>query len=161
MPITDGPCGGLGHVRLLAGTATSGQPVYEVVPAEPATGGSYVLHGSPGLAYGCADGDRIRVDADGTFAVESRGGNVCLRIYPTGTPTDSDVAPLISAFARLNGTVELPASRRFIVVTVPVSAGFAAVEAAASTWASTHGCGWEYGNVYDEHDQPLNWWIDT
>lgn len=20
--------------------------------------------------------------------------------------------------------------------------------------------GWSYGNVYDEHDQPLNWWAD-
>jgi hypothetical protein len=161
MPVADELCGGLGHVRLLAGATRSGQPVYEVLPAEGLDGGIYVLRGSPGLVYGCAGGDRIRVDANGGFDVERRGGNLCLRIYPTGTPTDSDVEPLISAFARLDGIVEMPASRRFIVITVPVSAGFPAVEAAAATWASAHGCGWQYGNVYDEHDQPLHWWIDN
>jgi hypothetical protein len=75
MPVADELCGGLGHVRLLAGATRSGQPVYEVLPAEGLDGGIYVLRGSPGLVYGCAGGDRIRVDANGGFDVERRGGN--------------------------------------------------------------------------------------
>jgi len=33
-----------------------------------------------------------------------------------------DVTPLISAFAQLDGIVEMPASRRFIVITVLIRA---------------------------------------
>ena len=51
---------------------------------------------------------------------------------PTGTPAELDVTPLISAFARLDGIVEMPSSRRFIVITVLIRAGFPAVEAEAA-----------------------------
>jgi hypothetical protein len=115
----------------------------------------------PGLTFGCASGDRIRVDEDGSFEVQRRSGNLCLRIYPAGVPTDSDVEPLTAAFAQLDGIVEMPANRRFIVITVPVTAGFPTVQAAVSAWTDAHSCNWDYGNVYDEHDQPLNWWIDN
>jgi hypothetical protein len=161
MPSAQDSCREHGHVRLLAGTTISGQPVYEVLPAEFVGDGIHVLHGSPGLTFGCASGDRIRVDEDGSFEVQRRSGNLCLRIYPAGVPTDSDVEPLTAAFAQLDGIVEMPANRRFIVITVPVTAGFPTVQAAVSAWTDAHSCNWDYGNVYDEHDQPLNWWIDN
>jgi hypothetical protein len=50
-----------GHVRLIAGTAASGEPVYEVVPAVRTSQTEYEILGSPALATGCAAGDRVRV----------------------------------------------------------------------------------------------------
>jgi hypothetical protein len=51
----------------------------------------------------------------------------------------------------------MPTNGRFIVVTVPATAGFAAVEDAIETWASGNDSDWYFGNVYDEDDRPLNW----
>jgi hypothetical protein len=47
------------------------------------------------------------------------------------------------------------------VFTVPVSAGFGAVEAAFDGYVRRQpGAEWYFGNVYDERDgmTPLNWW---
>ena len=73
MPEVENPCEGLGHVRLLAGTAASGQAVFEVLPAEHVHGGIYVLHGSPGLTYGCAavTGSASTPTAVSTLSVEA------------------------------------------------------------------------------------------
>jgi len=147
-----------GHVRLLAGTASSGRPVYEVVPATLVEPEVYEILGSPGLATGCAAGDRIRILADGQFEILTRGGNLCVVIYPQSPLADGAVANLRAAFDGLNAVVESPVDRRFIVVTVPVSAGFPEVEAAVMGWAHGNRAEWQYGNVYDEDDRPLGWW---
>jgi hypothetical protein len=146
------------HIRLLAGTASSGEPVYEVVPAVRTSETEYEILGSPGLATGCAAGDRVRVFEDGTFEIVTRGGNVCVVIYPRTPPDDDAVAPLQDAVEKLSGLVEAPQDKRFIVVTVPVSAGFPAIQAVAVEWASSNNAEWYYGNVYDEEDRPLGWW---
>ncbi|MBL7258614.1 hypothetical protein [Paractinoplanes lichenicola] len=75
-------------------------------------------------------------------------------MLPETTPDDDDVAELRDAFDRLDGLVELPADRRFIVITVPLTAGFPAIEAAVNAWTAARNCGWEYGNVHDE-----DWWV--
>jgi hypothetical protein len=129
-----------------------------VLPASWVEQGDYEILGSPGLAYGFAAGDRIRLADDGTYEVLRRGGNICLRLFPAQRPSDSAVATLTTAFEQLDGLVEMPADRRFIVVTVPAASGFPAVESAVGEWTAEHGCAWEYGNVYDEADRPLGWW---
>ncbi|MFI6100884.1 DUF4265 domain-containing protein [Lentzea sp. NPDC051213] len=91
------------HVRLFAGTASSGEPVYEVVPAMRTSQTEYEILGSPGLATGCAAGDRVRVFADGRFEVVTRGGNVCVVIYPRTPPDDSAFVTLQDAFEKLAG----------------------------------------------------------
>jgi hypothetical protein len=146
------------HVRLLAGHKSDGQPVFEVLPAELVKPGVYDVLGSPGLAHGCAAGDRIQVNDDGSFEVLERGRNLCLVLYPTPPLHDHELASLGAVFQQLGGIVETPPTRRFIVVTVPVTAGFDAVEHAASSWASTNNAAWEYGNVYDDHGNALGWW---
>jgi hypothetical protein len=149
------------HVRLLAGTASSGQPVYELIPASMVEHGVYDVLASPGLARGCAAGDRIRVADDGSFEVLRRGGNVCLVLYPPAPPPDDGIAALTTAFTQLDGLVEMPVDRRFIVITVPATAGFAAVEDLINSWTAEQDCPWEYGNVYDEDGHPLGWWTTT
>jgi hypothetical protein len=108
------------HIRVLAGTATSGRPVFEVLPARRLQQ-EYQVDGSPGLAYGFAAGDRIRLRDDGTFDVVARGGNLCLRLYPETRPSD------------------------------------ASVNTTANSWAAEQGCTWEFGNVYDDDGQVLDW----
>jgi hypothetical protein len=148
------------HVRLLAGTDSSGGPVYELIPAALVEPGVYDVVGSPGLACGCAAGDRIRVASDGQFDVIRRGGNLCLVVVPRRPAGQGEITALRSAFDRLGGLVEMPANGRFIVITVPIAAGFPAVEEAASAWAASNEAEWYFGNVHDENDRPLNWWAD-
>jgi hypothetical protein len=146
------------HVRVLADTATPGQPVYEVLPAARLDTFEYLVHGSPGLAYGFAAGDRLYVADDGTYKIRGRGQNLCLRAYPTANLSDDDISALVAAFEPLGGLVETPDDRRFVVVTVPISAGFPAVETAVTDWATPRLCEWEYGNVYDDNGIALGWW---
>ncbi|GAA0910358.1 DUF4265 domain-containing protein [Virgisporangium aurantiacum] len=147
------------HVMLLAGGTAEGQPVHEQVPATVVSPGVYDVLASPALVYDCAAGDRIRVTEDGTFEVLRRGGNLCLVIWPAAPPADPDITVLTTAFERLGGIVETPVHRRFIVITVPVSAGFPAIEEIVDHWTADHECPWSYGNVYDADDKPLNWWL--
>ena len=149
------------HVRLLAGANSSGAPVYELIPAAMVEPEVYDVIGIPGLVCGCAAGDRIRIAQDGRFEVLRRGGNLCLVLVPRTPRRDGAIAALRSAFGRLGGVVEMPTNGRFIVVTVPATAGFAAVEDAMETWASDNDSDWYFGNVYDEDDRPLNWWITS
>lgn len=146
------------HIRVLADVASSGRPVFEVLPARRLEReDEYEVAGSPGLAYGFAAGDRIRLSSDGTFDVLARGGNLCLRLYPETRPSDVRVEALRAAVDELPGLVEMPSDRRFIVITVPVGAGFPAVEGTVSTWAAEQGCVWEFGNVYDDNGDVLDW----
>jgi hypothetical protein len=147
------------HVTLFAGRRTDGHAVYEPVPATAVAPGVYDVLASPAMAYGCAAGDRIHVAEDGTFEVLNRGGNLCLVVLTSTPPADADIAALSAEFQRLGGIVESPSSRRFIVVTVPVTAGFPVVEAVITSWTTGHGGEWEYGNVYDEDGNALNWWV--
>ena len=57
------------HIRLLAGHATDGHPVFEVLPALSRDSSLFELVGSPGLVLGCAAGDTLRVGEDGRFEV--------------------------------------------------------------------------------------------
>ena len=79
---------GHAHIRVLAGTASSGRPVFEVLPARRLDE-EYQVDGSPGLAYGFAAGDRIRLRSDGTFDVVARGGNLVYTCIPKRVPPTS------------------------------------------------------------------------
>lgn len=148
-----------GHLALLAGRRRDGQPVYEFVPVRARPDGHWRLLGTPALAEGCAEGDVLAVDAEGQFAVEERGGNVAVLSYPKqGQTLTAQAEPLRRLVGPLGGKVEVPDDGRFLVVTLPVEVGFPAIQSAMNAWASESGCDWSYGNVYDENDQPLNWW---
>jgi hypothetical protein len=46
-----------------------------------------------------------------------------------------------------------------VVLTFPVTTGFEAIESVVDAYARRHDEEWYYGNVYDDDDQPLNWWL--
>ncbi|MEW2129191.1 DUF4265 domain-containing protein [Streptomyces sp. NPDC005435] len=151
------------HVALRVGFAGSGKPVFETLPARVVGPGSYELTGSPGLVEGCAAGDVLKVGADGEFAIERRGPNLCVQAFGEPPFDAGSLESLISAFAPLGGLVEAPADRRFIVVTVPAAAGFPSVEAVMDTWAAGAGVRveWGFGNVFGPDGEPLNWWREA
>jgi Domain of unknown function (DUF4265) len=149
------------HVRLLAGINSRGNPVYEVVPAVAVEAGVFEVLGTPALAFGCAAGDRIRVAEDGSFEVVGRGGNVAAVIFPRASVDDADLAELSAVLDELEGVAESPEDGRFVVVTVPVSATFSAIESAVDDWARRHDAEWSFSNVFDSDDQPINWWSPT
>jgi hypothetical protein len=119
-----------------------------------------LLLGTPALAEGCAAGDTLSIREDGSFKVTRRGGNVAVLSFadPRQPLTVDETELLRQAMAPLNAVVEMPEGGPFLVVTVPVAASFPAVETAMNDWQRRTGREWTYGNVYDENDQPLNWW---
>ena len=149
-----------GHLALLAGRRRDGKPVYEIVPAQSMPDGHWRLLGTPALAEGCAEGDVLAVTDDGEFSVRERGGNVSVISYAeSGRGLEPhDVEALRHLLGPLQARVETPEDRRWVVATIPIAAGLPAIEAALARWSARTSQAWSYGNVYDEHDQPLNWW---
>lgn len=84
-----------------------------------------------------------------------RGGGIAIHI--TGDLNPSILGHLRVEFARLDATVEAPPDLKFAVITVPVAHGFPAIEHAIRR-ATKGAVEWYFGNVYDDHDRPLNWW---
>ncbi|MFF7213283.1 DUF4265 domain-containing protein [Streptomyces sp. NPDC008238] len=148
------------HVSLQVGQPSVAKPGFETLPARAVGPGLFELMGSPGLVEGCAAGDMLKIDAEGLFQVERRGPNLCIQAF--GDPAfDADsLEALTVGFAALNGLVEAPADRQFIVVTVPASAGFPAVEAVMDAWVSAVSgqLEWGFSNVFGADGEPLNWW---
>jgi hypothetical protein len=148
------------HILLLI-EYSDGEPLREPVHAEPVGDGVFRLLHTPGFVLGVAAGDEVQlVGADGGFEVKRRGGNLAVQVF-----AGSLVAPLRPSLeakvARLGGRLD-GAIERGLAFTVPVSAGFAAVEAVFNDWVDDHpGWEWSFGNVYDPADgvTPLNWWV--
>lgn len=149
------------HVSLLAGTAKDGSPRTEMTPAEKLGASRYRILGTPGLANGCAEGDIVIVEHDGSFDVIERGGNIAIHVYPAGPLGDEVLSDLKQRFGVLGGRVEYPPDTRFVAITVPSAAGFPKIEAAmddAMRHPSASAVEWYFGNVYDDAGTPLEWW---
>ena len=152
-------------VHLLAGRRTHGDPVLEAVPAVPAGEPStFRLTATPGLVIGAAAEDIVRVEEDGSFNVVRRGGNLAVQVYAREL-AHQVYAPLEAEVRRLGGYLDGGSDHRdgasVRVFTVPVAAGFPAVEAAFNSFVKHHpDAEWYFGNVYDPDDgtTPLNWW---
>jgi hypothetical protein len=146
-------------VHILAGHNKSREPVLESVPAERIGDGRFRLLGSPGLAGGAAAGDEIELADDGSFRVVARGGNLSVQVFSAAFDEPS-VAELAARAEELGGRLD-GGHDQLRVFTVPVSAGFPAIEAAFNDFASKHpATEWYFGNVYDLADgvTPLGWW---
>jgi hypothetical protein len=152
-------------VRLFVATGPSGRPVFEEVPARQHRRGRWELLATPGLATGAAAGDVVAVRDDGSFQVVTRSGNLGMHVTaPAGA--DQQVDRLTSQLRTLGGWLDGRSWTRdrahsLSVYTVPVKAGFPAIEAALRGFAAeVAGSEWYYLNVYDPADEttPLNWW---
>ena len=151
---------GRGQHLLLLIECRDGRPLKEPVHAEAVGSGAFRLLHSPGLVQGIAAGDEFRlVGDDGRFEVTRRGGNLAVQVF-SPDPVAGLRAELARRVARLGGTLD-GAIERGLSFTVPVSAGFPAVESVFDGWVAEHpGWEWSFGNVYDPADgvTPLGWW---
>jgi hypothetical protein len=150
-------------VKVDVGTIDGEQP-RERIPAEELGKNRYRVLGSPGLAEGFASGDVLEM-ADphqGDFKVVERAGNVCVQIFYDG---DKELAikEFGQRFEAVGGWLDGGNDAKdahLLIYTIPVSAGFPAIEAAFDQLpASIKFKSWMYGNVYAEDGSPLNWWI--
>ncbi len=146
-------------VSILAGTATTGQSAFEEVLVELVGPGRYSLVRSPGLALGLAAGDVFTLEAGGAYAVQERGGNICIQMFSEAfTPLmESEIAQSLQSIGgHLDGR-----SPRELVFTIALSVGFPRIEAALKSIVRHFPTvEWYYGNVYDPVDgvTPLDWW---
>jgi hypothetical protein len=148
------------HHLLLLIEYRKGQPLKEPVHVEVVGHGIFRLRYSPGFVQGIAAGDEFRLlTDDGAFEVTQRSGNLSVQVFST-VPVAPHKAELAQRVARLGGTLD-GAIERGLTFTVPLSAGFPAVEAVFNGWVAEHPqWEWYFGNVYDPADgvTPLGWW---
>ena len=151
-------------VRLLVQLGPSGRPVHEDVPAEP-EGDRWRLLASPGLAMGTAAGDLLEVREDHSFEVVERGGNIAVHVSAPPN-ADADVDRLKGTIEDLGGWSDGKSWTRdrstLTVFTIPLKAGFTAIEATLKAYLDHVPRGeWYYVNIYDPADDttPLNWWL--
>lgn len=147
-------------IEILAGHRSDGSPVMEAVPATPADERScYRLLASPGLAEGAAAGDLLRLRSDGGFEVYERGGNVAVQLFARTFPSES-VEDVRARVEELGGCWLDGGGNKVRVFTIPVSAGFPAIEAIFTAYLRAHPAAqWSFANVYEpDGTTPLGWW---
>jgi len=127
------------------------------------SGGCRLLH-SPAFVEGVAAGDVIEPDErePSGFRVLSRAGNLAV-VVTFEEEQDRSAEPvgrLREGIRALGGTQD-GGPARMLVLTVPLRAGFPAVEKLLNGFvAEMPGTHWWYGNVYERGDatRPLDWW---
>jgi len=134
---------------------------------EPVAGNQYRLLHSPAYVEGIASGDVIELDQSlrSEFRVVSRARNLAV-IVGFKKPEDklSAKAKRLEESVQTMGGVVDGGPARVLVLTVPVSSGFQAVESLLAAFVQeVPGATWWYGNVYESGDpsRPLNWWNDA
>ena len=132
--------------------------MFEPVHVNPLGEKTYRVLFSPGLAYGIAADDEIQLLDDGQYEVTRRGRNLAVRVLSAKSLSEHAHALTDQVRERLGGRLDGQTSKG-LAFTVPVSAGFQAVEALFEQFvANQTGVVWEYGNVYDENGKPIGWW---
>jgi hypothetical protein len=132
----------------------------EVVEAEPIEDGCWRLLHSPAFVWGVARGDIVRLDPvrRSGFVVVERAGNLAIVLAVPSGEESSSRRVLEREIGALGGTCE-GGPPRMLVFSIPVSAGFARVEAIFDrACARVPGASWWFGNVYGPKGEPLNWW---
>jgi hypothetical protein len=135
----------------------------EAVPAVHLGGKRFRLLCSPGLVEGIASGDEIQIDDDAPrgFLILQRSGNVCAWLYfPNAIePEGPEATAVAQSLTRLGGPLD-GGGATFLVLTIPISSGFPAIESVLDSQTQAHpDTFWRYGNVYDaDGETPLRWW---
>jgi hypothetical protein len=138
-------------------TVEAFEPVHAVELGE----GRFRLLHSPGCVEGIAAGDEFGLlDEQEAIEVTRRSGNVAVRVFGT-EPLAPLAEGLVRRVAELGGVLDGQIERG-MVFTIPVAAGFPAIESVFNEFVSSHpGTEWLFGNVYDPTDgvTPLNRWV--
>lgn len=144
------------EIELMAGRTAKGETLVEKIPVS-IEGERCRLLRSPAFAEGAARGDLLSIDhATGEYRVESRSGDLALRIYGP-LARASWVEPLKADLEQAGASLDVE-SPRLLVFSVHVSIGFQLLEDILNRYVVEPAV-WRYGNVYHPQDgAPLNWW---
>ena len=143
------------HVLLRIGER-NGKPEFEPIHVDLLDGNRYRVLFSPGLAYGLAAEDEIELDDDGRYNVVARGGNLAVRVLlSNGT---CSIEPLITErVAQISGRLDGQV-RNALAYTIPAKTGRKVIgQLFSKLERDSPGILWEYGNVYDEDGQLMEW----
>lgn len=147
----------MSEIVVKAGTRGDGESVFERLPAEALGEGLYRVLRSPAFAPGIARGDTVKVDDDGNCRVLEHSGLLVVRVFARAgiSAMTATLGPALNSF---DGEIEHE-DERLLVFTVPVTAGFADIEAVMTQLLEgREDATWRYGNVYNDQGEPLNWW---
>ncbi|ROR99073.1 uncharacterized protein DUF4265 [Sinobacterium caligoides] len=145
-------------IELPAGQRTDGSTVMEKVAIRRLADGRVEMLHSPGFVKGAARGDTLKFTKEG-FEVEERAGLVAIQIYLRDDI--EKIEPKLSAEIKTMDGCRDICTERMLVYSVPVEAGFAAIEGVMKEVAEQYAqLQWFYGNVYDEQGEPMNWWMN-
>ena len=146
-------------VQLLVTGVRTDESFFEEVPVEPLGGERYRLLASPGLLDGLAAGDVFDRHPDGRYDVVEHGGNVCVQVYfAEHDPGERVEGVLVPEVTALGGWLD-GRTPGVAVFTIPVSAGFAAIEGVLEGWIGDEPhARWSYANVYGPDGDQLRWW---
>ena len=143
------------HVLLRIGEC-NGKPDFEPVHVDQIEGERYRVLFSPGLAYGVAAGDEIKLDQDGRYEVIARGGNFAVRLLCARGVSSIEqelTEQVVNIGGRLDGQV-----RNGLAYTIPAQVGRDVIgQLFAKAKRETPETVWEYGNVYEENGQLMEW----
>jgi hypothetical protein len=137
----------------------------EVLEVEPVAEHQYRLLHSPAYVEGIASGDVIELDSSLShgFRLLSRADNLAVVVvFEKPEHKAAHAGRLEESIHTIGGVVD-GGPARALVLTVPFSSGFQAVESVLTAFIQeTPGATWWYGNVYEAGDpaRPLNWWKD-
>lgn len=143
------------HVLLRIGER-NGEPDYEPVHVDPVAGNRFRVLYSPVFAYGMAAGDELEVDEEGRYNVVARAGNLSVRLLCANGVADIEPSlteQIVRIGGRLDGQV-----RAGLAYTIPLSAGRDVIgQLFSKAKQENPGALWEYGNVYDEDGNLMEW----
>lgn len=149
-------------IHLIAGLRADGELVYEQVRAQAVGDECFRLLTSPLFAKGAAKDDVIRMMSAGSFEVEQRSGNLCVRVLARNN-LDIIKLRLQAELNKLEAECDFE-NERSLVYSVSVKQGFDKIEQAFNRALQDQqdNAVWLYANVYEPNDghTPLNWWHD-
>jgi hypothetical protein len=138
-----------------------GQDTCEEVLVERVGDKRFRIASSPGMVDGLAANDVIELTPDELcgYRLVRRGQNLCIHLFTQAEQRDRVQAALEQELGRLGGWLDGTMGAVGLCFTVPVKAGFTAVEAAMRVVVGEE---WYFSNVYDlSTNQPLNWWLES
>jgi hypothetical protein len=152
------------HISLPVLDDKGGQTGREMLEVAAVPPNHWRLLHSPAFVDGLAGGDVIELDATAAegFRLVSRSRNVAVIAVVADADDCASVAArrLREALLALGGVFD-GGPPRMLVFTVPLAAGFPAIETALQRFLEDQGgATWWYGNVYERGDstRPLAWW---
>lgn len=152
------------HITLPVLSDDGRRATREVLEVDPLAAKRYRLLHSPAFVDGLAAGDIIELDESVAcgFRVVARAGNLAVIVaFEENEDVSSAQALRLKERMEAIGGASDGGPPRMLVFTVPVSAGFQAVERMLAEFLrEAPGTSWWYGNVYEVGDptRPLNWW---